>query len=881
MPSAKLEPAPGRRFGRYVALGEVRYHEGLGRGVGYDPKLGRRVELIVLAVTEPDGRANELRERAKLLGQLSDPSLVRVHDVGIEDEQLFIAIDHLEGTPLAEWLSRSRGWREVASVISDVGEGLASAHREGLIHWAIGPGIVRVADNEHARVSGFFGERIPADATLAQDELDFARLVYRALWGRTPPTSLHDGGALGVPNDRRLPLSLRREVAAALDPSRGRSIASLTAAVARAKRSSRRWLWSGAISIAAATAVVVQIGASDAAEAAHAYCDGVQARVGSAWDPQRGQAVTSAIDDLEIEFARESWSRTSGQLDAFTNELAAAQTEACNARGEGGPDDARSLCLHRKLEQLRSLSTSLDDPDAVLIANLPEAIGRLGSVDECEPGVTTDFVPPREDLDASIEIEARLAESRNLLALGQPKPGLVAAQAGLALAEGIDLNYYVCEAEYAVGVALMELDDPAALDALHRSFAAGLAAKHDARIVDAATLLGASLGGKARYDEANAWFEHAAAALEREPNERSEVALSLERSTLALQEGLYPKALDELGDVEARVKREFGVRLRTRARQLLAEAHFRSGKPERAVVVLKAVIADTEAELGAKHPLLGGPLNALARDLAAVGRTDESLAVAERAATLLTNAYGPTHYGSLSARSELINALVAAAENDRVAVEAPRLLEDSRKGIGTDDARFPGMADSVARALFIVGKRTEAIELFTEAVERSDAIDGPDHPSSLIFVNNLAASLMLTGSYVEAEARYRDAIARQERALGPTHRGTISSRLGLGATLHRQDRPGEAVPVLERALSIAEDTEMQVDSFAQIEVELAKAVWEAGSDKTRAMTLINSAQRHLREAQELGTNVDVELQDIQSWLEVAQKSDVPRPASEP
>lgn len=853
----------------------MQYRDGLGRCVGYDPKLGRRVELIVLELGESESRADELRERAQVLAQLVEPSLVRAHDVGTENDQLFIAVDHLDGTPLGEWLSQSRGWRQTTSVVAQVGDGLVALARERLVHHAIGLGAVFVGDERQARVSGFFGGRVPKDATLEQDALDFARLVYRALWGRTPPASNEDGGALGVPLDRRLPLSIRREVAAALDPQVGRSVAGLTMALRRATRSSRRWLWSATVSVAAAAAVLVQVGSSASAETAHAYCDGIQARVGDAWNGQKRQNVDAAIESLGIEFARESWSRASGELDAFASELTDAQNAACSAREGGEPDDAQSLCLHRKLEQLRSLGTSLEQADVVLIANLSEAVERLGSVQECEPGVATDFTPPSEDLEASIEIEAHLSESRNLMALGQAQDGLEAARAALVLAEEIDLNYYVCEAEYAIGVALMDLDNPDALDALHRAFAAGLAAKHDAQIVDVATLLGASLGEEARYEEANSWFQHAAAALEREPNERSAVALSLERSTLLLDQGKYVPALAQLTEVEATVHETFGIRLRTRARQLLAEAHYRSGQPEEAVEILRRLVTDAETELGTKHPVLGGPLIALARDLDALGRTEESLVAAERAATLMADAYGPTHYGSLAAHSELMNTLVAAGENDRVEDLAPKLLADAREGLGIDDARYPGMADSVARALFIVGKRTEAIELFIEAVERSDAIDGPDHPASLLFLNNLAASLMLTGSFSEAEDRYRDVMARQQRVLGPNHRGTISSRLGLGATLQRQDRAAEAVPVLEEALSIAEDVEFQIDNYAQIEFELAQAVWDAGKDEARAMTLVNSAQRHLRQAQEQGTNVDLELQDIQNWLVAVQKTEAP------
>ncbi len=103
----------------------------------FDPELGRPIALKLLNTEE--GPAGSLRDRllreAQALARLSHPNVVAVHDVGTFGDNVFIAMEFVEGETLREWLSKKpRSRREILDVFLAAGQGLAAAHRAGLVH---------------------------------------------------------------------------------------------------------------------------------------------------------------------------------------------------------------------------------------------------------------------------------------------------------------------------------------------------------------------------------------------------------------------------------------------------------------------------------------------------------------------------------------------------------------------------------------------------------------------------------------------------------------------------------------------------------------------------------------------------------------------------
>lgn len=134
LPSERERPP---QLGRYVIREEVG-QGGMGKVyAAYDPRLDRDVALKVLhrsARGESDWAAVLIRE-ARALARLAHPNVIAVYDVGLVDEDVFIAMELVEGRSLKEWVAdRPREWRDVVRLYVEAGRGLAAAHSAGLIH---------------------------------------------------------------------------------------------------------------------------------------------------------------------------------------------------------------------------------------------------------------------------------------------------------------------------------------------------------------------------------------------------------------------------------------------------------------------------------------------------------------------------------------------------------------------------------------------------------------------------------------------------------------------------------------------------------------------------------------------------------------------------
>jgi len=105
----------------------------------YDPELDRKVAIKLLRAQPagPDGdrRRARLQREAQAIAKLSHANVVSIFDVGVHDGQVFLAMEHLSGGTLAQWLkAKKRTWREILEVFVEIGHGLAAAHAEGLVH---------------------------------------------------------------------------------------------------------------------------------------------------------------------------------------------------------------------------------------------------------------------------------------------------------------------------------------------------------------------------------------------------------------------------------------------------------------------------------------------------------------------------------------------------------------------------------------------------------------------------------------------------------------------------------------------------------------------------------------------------------------------------
>jgi formylglycine-generating enzyme required for sulfatase activity/tRNA A-37 threonylcarbamoyl transferase component Bud32 len=156
--------APPQDPGELGRLGAYRVLKVLGAGgmglvlQGEDPMLKRAVALKVMRpelAAGKDARERFLRE-AQATAAIEHPHIIHVYQVAEDRGVPFLAMPFLKGEPLDARLKRQPRLpvEEVISLGKQIAEGLAAAHKKGLIHRDIKPGNIWLEPHEGERGSG-------------------------------------------------------------------------------------------------------------------------------------------------------------------------------------------------------------------------------------------------------------------------------------------------------------------------------------------------------------------------------------------------------------------------------------------------------------------------------------------------------------------------------------------------------------------------------------------------------------------------------------------------------------------------------------------------------------------------------------------------------
>jgi len=392
----EIEP---QRIGRFTLLD--RLGEG-GMGVvyaAYDDRLDRKVAVKVLrpwAAEGPSEDHDRLLHEARTMARLSHPNIVTVHEVGVHEGDVFVAMEYIRGQSLDRWLEgppagRARPWREVVEVFVAAGRGLAAAHRAGIVHRDFKPynvildedGVPKVLDFGLARMVEPAGDARGAESTEPRpdarrdttrpprteglvgtpaymapeqwkgapadersDQFGFFASLHHALYRQLPfaasslealALSAEEGRVRPPPPDSGVPRWLHRRLLVGLHPDPAQRFPSMSAALSALGRDPvarrRRWLW-----LAGFTAAVAGAGALAAIElgpSAPTRCMQGQQAMDDAWGSPERAEVERGLLASGLPFAGETWERAAPRLDAYAERWADARDEACRAHRDG------------------------------------------------------------------------------------------------------------------------------------------------------------------------------------------------------------------------------------------------------------------------------------------------------------------------------------------------------------------------------------------------------------------------------------------------------------------------------------------------------------------------------------------------------------------
>jgi serine/threonine protein kinase len=813
----------GATVGRYVILGLV------GRGgmgevyAAYDPRLERKVALKLLRESSGRGASaraaqERLLREAQSIARLSHPNVVVVHDAGaIDDEsrgvRVYLAMEFIEGQTLAGWLaSEPRTWRAIRDVFVAAAEGLAAAHRAGLVHRDFNPqnvmvgrdGAVRVMDfglaNDASDAGGSQAKAFnfarsdaqPTAQTLAMtdtgvllgtplymapeqflaqptdartDQFGFCTALYEALYGERPfPSdslsmlvSAVVAGKVRAPTEKaRVPTFLRRILLSGLAaapasryPSMRELIVALHADPVRRRRSV-------AIGAAVAMAVLgVAVGAQRVTTRGQRMCQGAADKLAGIWeldeDGDRRSAVKSAFAATGNPNAADTWTRVSGLLDDYRRQWTGAYTDACEATHVRGDQSAEVLDLRMScLESQRSAFRALTD-----------------LFSRADGGALVQAVNAVHALPA-VDRCSDISALRAVL----PPPADPAVRARIA-----ELEVHLAE--------IKALTDTGQWTAAHRRAGPLVEA---ARAIGYEPLLAEALSSVG-------WLEAQMGdptVTVKTSEEAVWVALAAHRDDVAAENAsqLVVTFSDSLGSAEVAARWQplaeaLVRRLGPGHERIAAWFHqdrgivlFRAGQYQSAFADFETALSLKRKVLPPNHPDLAITLNSVATALTRLGKGEQALLAIDEALNLYKTAYG--------SRSPLI------------------------------------WIDLVKRG-----------ELFN-----------------------------VLHRYSDAEADLRLSVELSTALLGTGHTWTADPLTALGKTLIAEERYREASAVLERALGIREHTASNPLDAAETRFALARTHWALDRSRSDAVSLATAARDTYRKL----PGHDAEAAEIDTWL---------------
>lgn len=902
--SDALELKQGATVSRYVILGPAGSG---GMGVvyaAYDPELDRKVALKFLRAeyADSDGRTRMLRE-AQAMARLSHPNVVAVHDVGTHGPRVFLAMDFVEGVTLHDWLERTPrpSWREILSLFVQAGQGLAAAHAAGVVHRDFkhsnvvvdAEGRARVLDFGLARAVGeesaiqqrewiesggsgddvtaklmplgspltatgavmgtpayispeqFHGE--PADAR--SDQFSFCVALWEALYGRHPfgeaesnvelMKRIRDGrldasqsGGAGVP------AYVRRALLRGLSSDPAARFATMDELLRALTRDPSANLKRGAlIALVVAAPLITSLVVMQRQRAQSRLCAGAEARLSAIWDASRKAAVRQALLGTNRPYAAFAAARVQEALDARAREWVAMRTEACEAtriRGEQSEElmDLRVACLDDRLEEMEALTSIFLKSPAESVEHAIAAVRELTPVQTCGRADSLLLTPVRAPSDPATRqklqaVSSRLAEARALGSTGRYKDAIAPAEAAVKEARAAGHPPTLARALYELGALRGDAGQFADAEReLTEAVWAAEAGRFDEGVIGASIELVEVVGyNLERPADAQRWAELAEAKIARMGAARNELRAELKSTlgTVTMTQGDYALAEKQLAEALRLYEQTFGpndVRLAAPL-SALGHVHFSRGEGAAALARLQRALELRQKEYGPDHPQIALSLNNVGAALFTVGRVPEAIDHFTRSLAIRERLLGPDH------------PMVATTLNN--VAELERLLR-----------RYDSSLEHHRRALAILEKAL-----------------GPDHPRVAESLDGLGALRRATGHAREALEHHRRALQIRERAHGRKHPRRSYSLTGIGRALIELRQPAQAIAPLHEALRLREASAAEPGDLSETRFALARALWESGSDRSRAIVLAKQARDGYAP---LGSAYAPDLAEVDAWL---------------
>lgn len=173
--------------GRYRILREIAQGGMATVYEALDQRLSRHVAVKIMHTMLAQGphRAQfeeRFRREARSAAAIANPHIVQVYDTGVDEGLDYLVMEYVHGISLRRDMARQGVYplKETLRIVGEILDGLASAHRAGVIHRDIKPENILINDRGHVEITDFGLARAAAQATLSSTGMLMGTAAYLA-----------------------------------------------------------------------------------------------------------------------------------------------------------------------------------------------------------------------------------------------------------------------------------------------------------------------------------------------------------------------------------------------------------------------------------------------------------------------------------------------------------------------------------------------------------------------------------------------------------------------------------------------------------------------------------------------------------------------------
>lgn len=799
------------RLGRYLVLDELGSG---GMGVVYaarDPELDRHVAIKLLREPTPRRAGSNTAARARLLregramAKLVHPNVIRVYDIGVHDDQVFVAMELIDGGTLRDWQrEQRRDFREVLAVYTSAGRGLVAAHRAGIVHRDFKPANVLLAKDGRVVVTDFGIARLtgddpaPSDGWVAaggpsgevdltrtgaiigtpeymspellrgepvderSDQFAFCVALYEGLYGERPfagPASettprldrvrleILSGQVRPAPRGSSVPSWVREHVLRGLRLEAGKrfpSMEALLAALAADPAHRRRRV---AVGLAAVALVgIAAWGLLHGVARPAAVCGGAEEQLAGAWDAAARARVDAAFAGSKLPFARATFARAAGGLDGFAGKWAAMRTETCRAtrvhHEQSEPLlELRVACLEHKRSELAATVQQLAAADDDVVTHAVEMVARLEPLAACADAAA---------LQAEVPAPTEPALAERVKALRARLDSVNALQSAGKYQESLALAKPLVQEADATGFAPLR--------------------------ASAHFLLGRAEAVLDQFDAANTDLNEAIvqAGAARSDRILGAALLELARSQVAAQKPDSAALSAQVAEAVA-LRDDGSVENLGQARLIRAKLLHQRGQVAEAMALRSGVLTAFEHAYGVRDRRIIYVLTQLAQGARTLGHFDDAKKWSQRALELTIEIFGDSHPMVATALDELGTLALARSEYRDAILLFERALAVSESVFGPDHITTANILHNLATSHFYIEEMDQAIALEERVLRITEKSLGSDHVEMAKPLSSLAQFRSIQGHPEQAIELTTRAADIELRANGPHAPGLIIS----------------------------------------------------------------------------------------------------------